>query len=802
MAKYYIDKVAGTWRYKVDAWPTASDTAASLNTIQGCLNDLDGAGNTVIIPPKTYAISDVSASGLFVSGSTNTTFQAPQSDDIAYPGYSGDVVFDATGASGTFFYITQAGWTVKNIKIQNLATNGAYAFRGSQPVTVDDITIDNCNRAFLLAGGTINRPKVTRIFGSTHSAFVTAGTITTFNYPIFDGSLAPINLGNAANTIVFNNPIFTRFDGTVFVGNVLAFTVTFNNALIFGNILHSNSSNLHICASNGFGTWTFNNCYLGGNSRYLNAFFSNPGSTATVTYNNTVSDLPSIASNWDEGKTFFITDDSENYNAFKSLAALAETYGHRAGLAVSWYGSVNVNFAELSTYILAGHEVCGHCHSATELGTPNAFTAAKAGTTLTIEVTRTDPDDSSTWTGTLTVSGNAAINLASTDYNTMRKVAVYLASVGVTMGQATGQINYATISVGYEANPLCLASAVYDIATVKTVLYDEPSLFQYEIKEAKAWLESQIQPHILGWTAKSLVWPVGSHSTNSRAYALGAGGYQQARGISSDYSDFSALDMGKVAAVIVANIGGTTYAERLAAAHNFLATMAQAGYVCGVYSHGYVEAEWEPLFDALAAGVSEVSADTFSGVMDWVRANDDHVTGAISYRCSAETNSCLGTADYQLKPGSAGIDAGVTISGVTSDFLGNPIYKQPDIGAYEYQYTTGFAAVEFPGPFGIDGPFTGTVFPTGNFQAPLGAEFQDIDTFTGEAEVDLETLVPTDYVRTGPKGMLIYRTARDAAGILRADKVVGITSAWFELMFEDGSAYTFEEGSPFELHGD
>ena len=62
---------------------------------------------------------------------------------------------------------------------------------------------------------------------------------------------------------------------------------------------------------------------------------------------------------------------------------------------------------------------------------------------------------------------------------------------------------------------------------------------------------------------------------------------------------------------------------------------------------------------------------------------------------------------------------------------------------------------------------------TPQFLGPLGAEFQAIDTFTGEAEVDLETLVPTPKIRTGPKGTLVYRTARDTAGILRADRVEG-----------------------------
>ena len=82
--------------------------------------------------------------------------------------------------------------------------------------------------------------------------------------------------------------------------------------------------------------------------------------------------------------------------------------------------------------------------------------------------------------------------------------------------------------------------------------------------------------------------------------------------------------------------------------------------------------------------------------------------------------------------------------------------------------------IQYRGPLGIDATVTaGTVYPAVTIQAPLGAEFQAIPEFTGEAEVDLETFVPDEYVRTGPKGALVYRAALTAAGIIRADRVVG-----------------------------
>ena len=78
-----------------------------------------------------------------------------------------------------------------------------------------------------------------------------------------------------------------------------------------------------------------------------------------------------------------------------------------------------------------------------------------------------------------------------------------------------------------------------------------------------------------------------------------------------------------------------------------------------------------------------------------------------------------------------------------------------------------------PGPLGIDGPFDGTAFPTGNFQAPLGADFQLIPEFTGNASVDLETLEPTAKIRIGPRGMIVRSVDGSAEGQARDDRVVG-----------------------------
>ena len=81
--------------------------------------------------------------------------------------------------------------------------------------------------------------------------------------------------------------------------------------------------------------------------------------------------------------------------------------------------------------------------------------------------------------------------------------------------------------------------------------------------------------------------------------------------------------------------------------------------------------------------------------------------------------------------------------------------------------------IQYPGPLGIDAPFDGETFPTGNFEAPLGRDFQLIPEFTNNASVDLEALVPTAKIRIGPRGMIVRPVESDAATIARDDRVVG-----------------------------
>jgi len=79
--------------------------------------------------------------------------------------------------------------------------------------------------------------------------------------------------------------------------------------------------------------------------------------------------------------------------------------------------------------------------------------------------------------------------------------------------------------------------------------------------------------------------------------------------------------------------------------------------------------------------------------------------------------------------------------------------------------------IQHRGPLGIDATVTaGTVYPDITIQAPLGGPFQLV---LGSEDIDMATFESTAKVRKGPRGTLVYSADLDAAGILRADRVVG-----------------------------
>src|SRR5690242_20738971 len=105
-ATYYVQKIGSSWKYMQDAWPTTGTGGfCSSNNVNGCMNKLDGNGNTIILHPGTYTGTDLSISGSLQTKDSNTTLRGPQPGDSDYADNSGTVVIDGASAGSSSLFV-------------------------------------------------------------------------------------------------------------------------------------------------------------------------------------------------------------------------------------------------------------------------------------------------------------------------------------------------------------------------------------------------------------------------------------------------------------------------------------------------------------------------------------------------------------------------------------------------------------------------------------------------------------------------------------------------------------------------
>jgi len=729
--EYYVEKVGGTqFKYLQNAWPTAgTGTNCSSNNLQSCLNTINNIGNaTMVIHPGTYIGADLSGTGnLATFANKVTTIRGPKPGDVDYSSHTDPVIIDGTSAGNTvLFTVSNTGITLEKLTLQNLIAD-KFAIDAYENIVMNDMTIKSTGRGLHIRKDVQATRTIVRDTQTDTPLYLDATTGTgTFSNCIFDGTEGPSYFGyigyNQNNVVTFNNTIFTGFRSKVmYGGNASIFSVTCNGCIFSGNNLEPSA--FTIIDTVGHGTWVFNNSLLGGTPTEptSTSFLSNPGGTATVTYsNNSTAYNPLWVSNSREGRAYFAIDDSAGYSAWKQVADLADTYGYKTSFGVNFNDYSSINWPELGTYVQNGHEVSSHARDDTRVGILGAFTAAKAGATITVTINRPDAANSciwpgqicDPWTGTLryqdSVPTDQTISLnIDGSYETMKKVVTFLQGKGVTIGGVTDQMSYTGAGANDKTTPLMLASGTYNIGTTQTINFDETSQFVVEMKEAKVWLEGMMQNpaygNIPGWTAKSFIWPGSRNSANSRTYVLGTAGFLEARNARGSSFGVRALNLADTGAASLQDNFGTGDANIRKRVDGYLQALAQKGAVGGIYSHIY-NSDWVSVFEAVKNSTARVTVDTFNGSYDWVRNASAfpqrNVVGTISYACTNHTESCLADqSNYHLTSSSPAIDSGIDVN-INTDYTGKQRYDMPgvvntgsvgaytknyvDIGAYEY----------------------------------------------------------------------------------------------------------------------
>ena len=639
-------------------------------------------------------ICDGTYSGNMINGGTG--FVTVRTNQIISGQSKAGTILDGTGIADYFMWIQTNPYKVQNLTIKNVPLD-RYSIRVSVPgVTISDVNILDVGKHLFLSAvnsDTIfNRVTFGRTYATDYAVAASNTSEAVFNYCNFEnlaGSIIPsVNL----NLLSFNNCVFTGCKKEVFSSNSTG-TWNFINCGFAGNNL--DAANTVLFYTNSKGTYNFTNNMLALPVRNSGAaiYQGTPtwNETGTSAYYYPLFKTPSRA-----GAVFVYMSDTENLANWKTMSTAANALGIKTSFNMFQANSGAVDWESLAAYVTAGNEIISHGWSGTRTNTMNAFTATKAGSSIVIAATRTDANDSSTWSGTLTLDAEAPIDLMNASYDSLNEVIAYLAGKGVTIGSATGQLLYNDTT--FKPKSISLAAGTYNIDTTQTLLFHENSLLTTEMKDSKAYLESKITPYLPAWTCKSFAYSGGYNTANSQSYALGTAGYSQALGLSTDVAGVASARLESINMAIVRSIDmdlafGDTDADIKNNLYNLLTGLEQIGAVSGIGSHGFsgfTEAQWGYLLTHLAAWSGTITKGTFAEVMDWVRANDDHVTGTVSYKCSTGTDSCWPlNGDYGLQPDSPAIGAGVLITGLhdqatpAKDYPGVDVTWGPSIGAYQ-----------------------------------------------------------------------------------------------------------------------
>ena len=689
---------------------------------------------------------------------------------LLVPGEIGDTLFN--DPANTHFTVDCNNFTLKNVFSRGITTSGKRSFQigaGNSPTgfTGENLGSEDCTggAAYLFAGATGFNLLNSRIKGNNaanSNAISASGTSAGIIAKLLaTGSISNPSAHSDYN--LFNN----SGSGTISIVNsilkdcngILARNTGTGTTNIRNNVMASWAPGSYLLERTN-GVLNYGSNLI--SPAYANFWTTN--GTVVDEGGNKLSSNPKFNRRRKEGVIVFAVDDCNNVEYAQDVETVLQEKGVRATFLIDTY-QAPANLAALqSVYANNLFEFVVHSYSHSNLSlTGNTYSITKAGATINIDRTANQ------------IVINPGGSIVSFRDKTLLTIKSELEALGCTIGALPTNLKADTFgeiladSAGSQASPY-----------TPQILIDtsgESGYYKTEIKDPKTYMESTFA----GYVGKSFGTPFGASSANVQAAVknLGFDSLRSAKTQGDAEWALASLDLYQLSYVATnlitdnATANEATVKGRIYTVCEYLASY---GGIFFLLAHNTVGSEqpeatpeqWGWMIEAIQE-YEEIQILTQSEASDYIRGSGLWSTSDNS----TYTRTFSDQSDYHLQSTSQCIDAGVDVS-LSTDFEGNPIYKQPDIGAYEYQYTTGFADIEFPGPLGIDATVTaGTAYPAVTIQAPLGAEFQAIPEFTGEVVVDLATLAPTAKIRTGPRGTLVYSADLDAAGIARADKVVG-----------------------------
>lgn len=543
-------------------------------------------------------------------------------------------------------------------------------------------------------------PSITGLSGATAAIHTNSKNYLTFQHLFISNTTGSSNysLDVSSSTGIVVNYCNISDSQTSNTGVATAGTnasVTINNSLISGNGLYgvdvegttptvsiNNSmviSNTSYGLKRGTGTLTYTNCLVTGNNA-TPAY--NTNGTLTDGGGNLVEKVSKVIS-YKGTNTILLafTSDDADTTSWNAYAAALLPYNFHFNMFPSpcMYGATGcfTDTASLVALSAAGHEIGAHGWSHSLLGQTTAFAITSTNTSPTVNVD--------------VAGGNIILDCAGSPC--ANKVTYALGNY--TYNQATGTVTGFkaavagkgwTITTGTGMSDAMKLTALTDSGGAQAVPYSplldvsapNYAYWSHEVADTAAWISS-----ITGITPVSEAYPGGTgtpFTAGLETWLLGQG-YTSGRTTDGIFGSLSSVNVYELSNYTLATFLGTGTESVVRGNTNhviewcksracYITLLAHTTAAMSAAQLGWMADEINK------AGGSMV---TMSQLIAAIKA--DHSTSDNK----TYTKTYPDISNYALSSNSPAINAGSTISGFTTDYVGNPIVGTPDIGLYEFQ---------------------------------------------------------------------------------------------------------------------
>jgi len=490
-------------------WPSAGDNDGNgLTNLEAAMS----TGDTVQISGGSTSETYATNYNLTINGPDNTVWEAYTGANASH---NGNVIFSDLYISlyETATFRNFHKWETQDTYLLRCSTNGVATIEntiaGKYTNIVGDVNAGT-NRIFYLVG---NNPSLTlnrcRVYGNfsegwqSSSGFYTASVTGTATLKIHNSIWGPwaglISQGSAYD-FEFLNTVFLGPEERDSASSFLRINLANNssnptvikNCVLLGAYLDTGASSGNITASNNIYTGTL-----------TVATFDDAD---VVTCTDCIKGVPgftdlavaSYASGDKIGDYVIRVDDAQNYGDAITIAALFNPE------VVIWFATeVHGDFTTPTqakvenwrTLVNNGNEVSPHGATHSDFNNMDAIDISATGTTPTLDISVTQSGDSTTWTGTLTITINGTpqnYDLTSAGYDTVTELVAALNGASIGDGTVT-----ATLADSNDTNSIsiCLdAQTALDISGAgQTIDFDADAFVRLEMTEPIADLQAYIR---------------------------------------------------------------------------------------------------------------------------------------------------------------------------------------------------------------------------------------------------------------------------------------------------------------------